>query len=141
MILMTLFMWKGDKVSHSETEWMEILGQDRYKIMRQKGTEHAFIGEYVSAAARGVYCCAGCDLPLFLSQDKYDAGNGWPSFLKPINSKNVYYLEDWSLKFKRYEVLCSRCDGHLGHLFHDGPPPKSLRYTINSLSLMFQKKE
>ncbi len=136
--LFTLLAWNGDKLFHSDSEWLEILGEERYTVMRKKGTEHAFIGKYVYTDAPGTYSCAACQLPLFLSEDKYEAGSGWPCFLKATPPKNVYYLEDWNLSFKRYEVLCNRCDSHLGHVFRDGPPPKYLRYTINSLSLNFE---
>jgi peptide-methionine (R)-S-oxide reductase len=133
--LLALIGWSGEKVTHSEGDWLAILGEERFNVMRKKKTEHAFVGQYVHSTMPGVYYCAGCDLPLFLPQDKYDAGNGWPCFVQPAVSKNVYYLEDWTLPFKRYEVLCSRCEGHLGHVFHDGPAPKYLRYTINSIAI------
>jgi peptide-methionine (R)-S-oxide reductase len=131
--------WNGEKTIHSEKEWREILGQDRYNVMRQKSTEHAYLGKYVYTQGSGVYSCAACSLPLFDGREKYDAGNGYPSFKKPIAKKNVYYLEDWTLPFKRYEVLCRGCDSHLGHLFNDGPPPKHLRYCINSITLKYKE--
>lgn len=113
----------------------EILGHESYKVMREKGTERAFSGKYLHESSNGIYCCAACNRPLFSSKDKYDSGSGWPSFLKPIESEAIYYLEDWELPFKRYEVLCRGCNSHLGHVFHDGPPPKNLRYCINSITL------
>ena len=139
LLIGVMTLASAEKIVHSDGEWRELLGRERYNVMRRKGTEHAFFGLYVRAEEPGVYHCAACDLPLFDAGDKYDAGSGWPSFKKPIEPKNVYYLEDWSLSFKRYEVLCSRCDSHLGHLFHDGPEPKGLRYCINSIALQLRQ--
>jgi peptide-methionine (R)-S-oxide reductase len=136
--LIPLFLFAA-AVERTDDEWRELLGRERYNVMRRKGTEHAFLGRYVAAAERGVYTCAACENPLFHSDDKYDAGSGWPSFKKPIEPKSVYYLEDWSLPFKRYEVLCRGCDSHLGHVFNDGPKPKGLRYCINSIALTLKK--
>lgn len=127
-------------VLKSDAEWLDQLGRDRYRVMRAKQTERPFSGEHLRRSEPGVYRCAACDLPLFDAIQKYDVGNGWPNFKQPIDPKNVDYLEDWSLPFKRYEVLCSGCGSHLGHVFHDGPPPKYLRYCINSISLFFKKE-
>lgn len=118
----------------------EALGPERYKVMRQKGTERAFSGKYLYETAPGIYHCAACTHPLFSAADKYDSGAGWPCFLKPLETKSVYYVEDWSLPFKRYEVLCRSCDSHLGHVFNDGPPPKNLRYCINSITLILENR-
>jgi len=123
----------------TESEWQEKLGNERYRVMRLKETQRAFSGTYVSCKREGTYCCAACDVPLFRSEDKYDIGCGWPTFTKPVESKAIYYLEDYSFVFKRYEVLCRSCGCHLGHVFRDGPPPKHLRYTINSISLSLKK--
>lgn len=117
-----------------------VLGPDRYKVMREKGTERAFSGTYLYETSAGIYQCAACKNPLFHSSDKYDSGAGWPSFRKPIQPESVYYLEDRNLSFKRYEVLCRGCDSHLGHVFNDGPPPKGLRYCINSITLFLESR-
>ena len=116
----------------------ETLGEERYKVMREKGSERAFSGKYLYEQGTGIYICAACKNPLFNAADKYDSGAGWPSFLKPTKPKSVYYLVDHSLSFRRYEVLCRGCDSHLGHVFNDGPPPKGLRYCINSITLILQ---
>ncbi len=117
------------------------LGPERFDVMRKKGTERAFSGKYLFESRPGIYRCAACENPLFNADDKYDAGSGWPSFSKPICSDAIYYLEDWELPFKRYEVLCRKCNSHLGHVFPDGPPPKGLRYCINSIALLLKAAE
>jgi peptide-methionine (R)-S-oxide reductase len=101
-------------------------------------TERAFSGKYLYTTEKGIYHCASCKNPLFSSEDKYDSGSGWPSFKKTIHSKTVYYLEDWTYSFKRYKVLCRGCNARLGHVFNDGPPPKNLRYCINSITLILE---
>ena len=140
LVLLTLLLsngaWNGQKVYRSETEWRCLLGPERYRVMRGKQSDGAFMGKYVYPTKQeGAYLCAACELPLFLTQDQYDAGSGFPSFKKPVHAKHVYYEEDYRLPFKRYEILCRQCDSHLGHVFHDGPPTKRLRYCVNSTSL------
>ncbi len=126
--------WNGEKLIRSENEWKKFLSKEQYHVLRQKGSERGFSGKYLYAEVKGTYFCAGCDLPLFRSEDKYNSGSGWPSFSSPISSKNVTYAKDAQFSF-RYEVICSRCDSHLGHVFHDGPLPKLLRYCINSIAI------
>ncbi len=133
--------WEGEKLLKTDSAWREELGRERYNVMRRKGTERAFLGEYVFTEKEGTYVCAACKLPLFSSKNKYNAGSGWPSFTQPIFAKNVYYMEDWSMEFKRYEVLCSRCDSHLGHIFNEGDEnvsQKKYRYCINSIALILK---
>jgi peptide-methionine (R)-S-oxide reductase len=141
MLLLFIFLF-AVKMELTENQWRETLGPERYHVMRLKGTEPAFSGEYLDEKGEGIYTCAACAQPLFDSHDKFNLpGCGWPLFKQPIESKNIYYEEDWNMGFKRYEVLCRSCESHLGHVFKDGPPPKYFRYTINSLSLLFLEKK
>jgi peptide-methionine (R)-S-oxide reductase len=126
-----------DKVVRTEEEWKNLLPPDRYKVLRQKGTEPPFTGEYDDHWEQGVYHCYACDLPLFDSSTKFHSGSGWPSFWQPIIPGAVEEHKDVSLGMSRVEVTCARCGGHLGHVFTDGPEPTGLRYCMNSLSLKF----
>jgi peptide-methionine (R)-S-oxide reductase len=134
---------KGDKitlVSKTEAEWKALLDPLAYNVLREKGTERAFSGKYHDNKKAGIYSCAGCGLPLFSSETKFDSGTGWPSFYAPLDKTHVLEDEDVSYGMKRVEVLCHRCGGHLGHVFDDGPKPTGLRYCMNSVSLAFEPK-
>ncbi|MES2070645.1 MAG: peptide-methionine (R)-S-oxide reductase MsrB [Pseudomonadota bacterium] len=124
------------EVKHSDAEWRKLLTTRQYSVLRQAGTEYPYSSPLDHEKRAGVYSCAGCALPLFSSQAKFDSGTGWPSFWKPLENA-VFTRSDSMLGMTRVEVLCRRCGGHLGHVFKDGPPPTSLRYCMNGVALNF----
>ena len=129
------------KIEKTDEEWRRELTPEQYEILRRKGTERAFTGEYVNEKARGVYRCAGCGAPLFRSETKYDSGSGWPSFYEPVDPALVAEDEDRTLGMRRTEIMCAACGGHLGHVFPDGPRPTGMRYCVNSASLRLDREE
>ena len=129
-----------EKIKKSEKEWQSLLDPETYYITREKGTERAFSGEYHNSKDNGVYSCICCSQNLFDSDDKFDSGTGWPSYSKPATEGAVFTETDQSFGMTRTEVLCSKCDAHLGHVFPDGPEPTGLRYCINSASLTLKNK-
>jgi peptide-methionine (R)-S-oxide reductase len=129
------------RVEKSEEEWKKILTSEQFAVTRLKGTERPFTGEYCEMHQPGTYACVCCGTELFASDRKFDSGTGWPSFVEPLHAENVREEADGSLPGRpRVEVLCAACDGHLGHVFEDGPPPTGRRYCINSVSIRLVKK-
>lgn len=129
------------KVVKTDAEWKKLLTPDQYQIARAKGTEAAFCGTLLDNHQDGIYSCVCCRLPLFSSNSKFNSGTGWPSFFQPVAKENVIAHADDSYGMRRTEILCARCDCHLGHVFEDGPRPTGLRFCVNSESLVFTSSD
>ena len=128
------------EINRTDSEWRQLLGESKYFVLREKGTERAFTGNYLNHKGVGIYVCGACGQDLFSSKAKYDSGSGWPSFYEPIRPETITEVEDRSLGMIRVEVICSSCKSHLGHVFEDGPRETTgLRYCINSVSLDFKE--
>jgi peptide-methionine (R)-S-oxide reductase len=130
-----------DKLNLTDAQWRARLTDEQYHVLREAGTERAFTGRYYAMKEAGIYHCAGCGLPLFASDTKYDSGSGWPSFTAPLSTEAVTAHEDGTHGMRRIEVRCAKCEGHLGHVFPDGPGENGLRFCMNSASLDFEPKQ
>lgn len=131
---------KDARLVRSEQEWREQLTPEQYLVLREHGTERPFTGPYWNSTEPGLYRCVGCDTPLFYSDTKFDAGCGWPSYFEPVSPNAVTEYRDTSHGMVRTEIRCATCDGHLGHVFPDGPKPTGLRYCINGYAMVFEPK-
>jgi peptide-methionine (R)-S-oxide reductase len=127
----------GKKIIKSDAEWRELLTPEQYRVTRQHGTERACSGAFWDSKGDGVYVCVCCEQPLFDSTAKFDSGTGWPSYFQPVAEDNISTRIDRGMFEDRTEILCSRCDAHLGHVFPDGPPPTGLRFCLNSVAMKF----
>lgn len=133
-------IFAGEKVEKTDAEWRQEMSPEEFHVMREAGTERAFTSDLLNVKGEGTFVCNACGLPLFSSSTKFDSGTGWPSFYAPIDPANVGEHTDTSYGWNRVEVVCNRCESHLGHVFEDGPKPTGLRYCINGVCLKFEPK-